>query len=276
MTPNLSNLQYDIPAAAGWFSSIAGVLAGFALLSILIPLDHEAKKESESRSVEAVIAFTCAFFSLLILAFSYAVLSGRIGDGPVQGVATYEQLLNGSALGLSTLLLLFGLHAILLSYGSNRIVFRPARGLITRVTRTLGPIIILSFQFSSSLDVEAYRARTLGQNYASASWLGLPVGILINLVIILSAIFILIVLSLLHKSLPQRPGIQCLVGELVLFYTVFVAVFCSLILPLLPERVLVMAGLEHGLVAITAFAVIAVAIAGMMDRGSPEDLPATS
>jgi len=62
----MDSLRYDIPAAVGWFSFIAGMLAGFALLSIPIPLDHEANKEAEGRSVEAVIAFTCAFFLLLI------------------------------------------------------------------------------------------------------------------------------------------------------------------------------------------------------------------
>jgi hypothetical protein len=59
------------------------------------------------------VVFTCAFFSLFILAFTYAVLAGRTGDGPVVGVAAHEQLLNGAAFGLTTLFLLFGRHELL-------------------------------------------------------------------------------------------------------------------------------------------------------------------
>ena len=42
MDCRLSSLDFDIAASAGWYSVIAGLLAGFALLSILLPLDHEA------------------------------------------------------------------------------------------------------------------------------------------------------------------------------------------------------------------------------------------
>lgn len=258
--------SYDIPAAAGWFSSIAGVLAGFALLSILIPLDHEAKKESEGQSVEAVISFTCAFFSLLILAFSYAVLSGRIGDGEVQGVAAYEQLLNGSAFGFSTLLLLFGLHAILFSYGSNRTIFQPACGLITQVTSTMGPIIVLSFQFSSSLDVETYRSITLGSAYES-DWLwGLSPGIWINLVIALGAIIAVLILSRFGMHLPCHPGIQNKVGKGVLIYTVVVAVLCSFLLPLLSEPVLTSRWMGHGILMVSAVAAVLISASSWMNR----------
>ena len=56
-----------------------------------------------------MIVFTSAFFSLLILAFSYAILSGR-SNGPV---AAHEQQLNGAAFGLASLLLLLGLREVL-------------------------------------------------------------------------------------------------------------------------------------------------------------------
>ena len=109
-TCRLSTIDFDIAASAGWYSAIAGLLAGFALLYILFPLDHETTVSDETDTGNAVVVFTCAFFSLLILAFTYAVLAGRTGDGPVVGVAAHEQLLNGTAFGLTTLLLLFGLH----------------------------------------------------------------------------------------------------------------------------------------------------------------------
>ena len=40
--------------------------------------------------------FVSAFFSLIILSISYAVLAGRIGVGEIQGVAAHEQMLAGS------------------------------------------------------------------------------------------------------------------------------------------------------------------------------------
>ncbi len=104
-----SSLDFDIAASAGWYSAIAGLLAGFALLSILLPLDHDAADQDESQTGEAVVVFTCAFFSLLVLGFSYAVLAGRTGDGSVLGVAAHEQMVYGSAFGLATILMLFGL-----------------------------------------------------------------------------------------------------------------------------------------------------------------------
>ena len=95
--------SFDIAAAAGWYSSVAGLLAGFALVAILLPLDHEAAEPDTTHGTNAVLIYTCSFFSLLILSISYAVLAGRIGGGTVAGVAAHEQMLNGAAFGLSTL-----------------------------------------------------------------------------------------------------------------------------------------------------------------------------
>ncbi|MGH3145455.1 MAG: hypothetical protein ACRDTR_06590 [Rubrobacter sp.] len=117
MECRLSSTDFDIAASAGWYSAIAGLLAGFALLYILFPLDHETSEGDEIETGNAVVVFACAFFSLLILAFTYAVLAGRTGEGPVVGLAAHEQLLNGAAFGLTTLLLLFGLHELLGAMG---------------------------------------------------------------------------------------------------------------------------------------------------------------
>lgn len=91
---------------------MAGLLAGFALLAILLPLDHEADDGEAVYGANGVVIYVCSFFSLLVLSISYAVLAGRTGSG-ISGVAAHEQMLNGAAFGLATLLLLFGLHAIL-------------------------------------------------------------------------------------------------------------------------------------------------------------------
>ena len=109
--------SFDIAASAGWYSAVAGLLAGFALLAILLPLDHEAEDGEAVYGANTVVIYVCSFFSLLILSVSYAVLAGRTGGGAVAGVAAHEQMLFGAAFGLATLPLLFGLHAILRTYG---------------------------------------------------------------------------------------------------------------------------------------------------------------
>ncbi|MEO6998722.1 MAG: hypothetical protein ABI112_11615 [Terracoccus sp.] len=138
----LQSTEFDIAASAGWYSAIAGLLAGFALLSILFPLDHETIRSSDNddkANSDAVVTYTCAFFALLILAFTYAVLAGRTLEGPIEAVAAHEQLLAGSAFGLSTLLMPYGLHAVLKTYGANRGVFSSAQQVIVRMTSLYGP-----------------------------------------------------------------------------------------------------------------------------------------
>jgi len=105
MICQISAFEFDIASTAGWYSSVAGMLTGFALLAMLLPLDHEAERE-DAECTHAVVVFTCAFFALLVLSVNYAVLAGRAGGGTVAAVAAHEQMLFGPAFGLSTLLLL--------------------------------------------------------------------------------------------------------------------------------------------------------------------------
>ncbi len=72
--------------------------------------DHTRDDKANS---DAVVTCTCAFFALLMLASTHAVLAARTGEGPVKAVAAHELLVAGSAFGLSTLLMLYGLHAVL-------------------------------------------------------------------------------------------------------------------------------------------------------------------
>ena len=66
-------------------------------------------------------------------------------------------MLNGTAFGLTTLLLLFGMHELLRAYGANRQVFEPARHIIVVMTSMVGPLMMLAFQFSNTVDLERYR-----------------------------------------------------------------------------------------------------------------------
>ena len=124
----LTALAFDVSSSAGWCSAVGGLLAGFAFVAALLPLDHEGDAQEEQQTGHAVVVFVCAFFSLLILSVTYAVLAGRTGGGAADAIAAHEQMLNGAAFGPSVLLF-FGLRALLGAYGRNRRVVDPARGL---------------------------------------------------------------------------------------------------------------------------------------------------
>ena len=230
MECRLNTLDFDIAATAGWYSSIAGVLAGFALLAILIPLDHEAETDDE-RGADTVVIMTCAFFSLLLLSFSFAVLAGRVGDTE-RGQAVHEQLLLGVALGLSSLLLMFALNTLLATYAANRVVFRPARRIIVVATSLIGPAVVVAVQFSNALDIERIR---LGSATTTQCGLGgLPDGVWINLAITVVGLIALVVTALLHRRIPRTARAASRIAVSVLVFTTIVVVWTSIAAPLLP------------------------------------------
>ncbi len=262
MDCHLDTLDFDIPASAGWYSSIAGVLAGFALLAILIPLDHEAASDDE-RGADTVVIMTCAFFSLLLLSFSYAILAGRVGDAE-RGQAVHEQLLLGVALGLSSLLLMFALHTLLATYGANRRAFLPAQRIIVVATSLIGPAVVVAVQFSNSLDIE--RERLVSASDARCRLGGLPDGVWINLAITVAGLVALAAIALLHRRIPRTDRAASRIAIAVLIFTTVVVLWTSLAAPLLPSDVLTNAVFEHVALAFTALAASGVALASWSGR----------
>jgi hypothetical protein len=263
MDCRLSSLDFDIAASAGWYSAIAGLLAGFALLSILFPLDHEASNPDESQSGNAVVVFTCAFVSLLALGFAFAVLAGRVGDGDVIGVAAHEQVVYGSAFGLASVLMLFGLHAVLRTYAPNRSVFAPAQRVIVLTTSVLAPVMLLALQFGSALDVSRFRVAT---GRADCGWGNLPNSVWIDLVIVSVAFVALVLMWLLRDRMPHRAAAPAIAAKAVLAYTVAVVVWGSMLVPLLPADVVAGFWFEHLALGVTAVATVGVAATAWMGR----------
>lgn len=249
---------FDISAAAGWYSAVAGLLAGFALVAILLPLDHEAEEPDPTHAANTVVIYTCSFFSLLILSIGYAVLAGRIGGGAVAAVAAHEQMLNGAAFGLATLLLLLGLHAVLRTYGVNRAVFAPARDLIMTVTSVLAPVLVLALQFSNTLDLQRFRA--------GGELRGLPPGVVVNLLIVGVGVAAILLVGAARDRLPEVDTAPRVIAKAVLSYTVAVTIWTSIAVPLLPTEVITSAAVEHGLMALTAVGAVAVSIASWAGR----------
>lgn len=271
MDCRFDSLDFDIASSAGWYSAIAGLLAGFALLAILLPLDHDNARQEDSDDAagvaasESVVIFTCAFFSLLILGFTYAILAGRTSDGPSVGIAAHEQLLNGAAFGLSTLLLLLGLRAVLASYGRNRQVFLPARNVMLVMTAVLGPVAALSLQCANALDVERYRA-SIAPSPQACGVAGFPSGVWVNLSITAVALVATILLAVLRHRLPRTVGASVLIAKGVLGFCVVVVAWSSLVVPLLPTDVVTGAVFEHVTLAVTGVATVLVAAAAWAAR----------
>lgn len=264
MDCRLDAAAFDIASSAGWYSAIAGLLAGFALLAILLPLDHEANASDDPHAADSVVIFTCAFFTLLILAFNYGVLSGRTGDGPAAGVAAHEQLLNGAVFGLATLLMLFGLRAVLSSYGTNATVFEPAGTVILVATAALGPIVSLALQFSNALDLEQFRVGLVTEPDCGTG--GLPTGVWINLAITAVAAVAVLGVALVRQRLPHSLSAATTVAKATLVLAVVVTVWTAVIVPLLPIEFVTGAVVEHVTLAATGVATVIVAIAAWAAR----------
>lgn len=266
--------NFDIASAAGWYSAIAGLLAGFALLAILLPLDHETDLEDEQEStgaMQSVVIFTCAFFSLLILGVSYAILSGRTGDGPDRALAAHEQLLNGAAFGLATLLLLFGLRSVLATYGKNRTIFLPARSVMLAMTALLGPLVSLSLQFANALDIEAYRNSLNPESVTCVG--GLSSGVWINIGITVTSLAVVLILGLVRTKLPHTVGAAVWIAKGVLGFTVLTVAWTSLVVPLLPTDAVASATFEHLTLAATGIATVLIAAAAWAARAPDEMVP---
>lgn len=262
MECRLEDLTFDIPSAAGWYSSIAGVLAGFALLAILIPLDHEAESDDEHAALP-VIVMTCAFFSLLLLSFSYAVLSGRT-DSAEQVVAAHEQLLLGAAMGLSSLLLLLALHTLLLTYGRNRAAFQPARQIILVAMALLGPLVVVALQFANALDIE--RVRLASEQDPDCPFGGMPTGVWVNLALTMLALLVICGLAVAHRRIPHRADAASAVARGVLGFTVLVVLWTAIVVPLLSTDLLRSPAFEHIILLLTSAAAVAVAATAWAGR----------
>ncbi len=263
-TCRLNDVAFDVASTAGWYSAVAGLLAGFAFVAVLLPLDHDSDELGERETGHAVVVFISAFFSLLILSITYAILAGRTGGGTADGVAAHEQMLNGAAFGLSVLLLMFGLRAVLGAYGKNRHIFDSARSLVLVVTSILGPVIVLALQFSNALDVERYRASVDGAQ-ACEAW-GMPSAVWLNLAIIGVALVAVVVLALARRHLPRWEAAPELIAKAVLGFTVFIVVWSAIAVPLLPPGVVTGAVFEHVAVAVTAALTVAFAAASWLGR----------
>lgn len=108
-------LQFDFSQSAGNYSQLAGVLAGFAFLAIMLVLSRQHRRGSESDAVREyeqdnrfVTALACACLGLVTAATLFSLLSGEEGCALISGRALSKEVLAGVAFFFSVYTLLFG------------------------------------------------------------------------------------------------------------------------------------------------------------------------
>ncbi|MHA3024337.1 hypothetical protein ACXPWS_29190 [Mycobacterium sp. BMJ-28] len=102
--------QFDFSVAAGLFSQLAGVLAGFAFVGITLKLNSQTGQNGDSSEVDNERFLTglgCAFVGLIAAAALYATISASKGCAIVTGTGASLEVLAGVAFGLSVYTLLF-------------------------------------------------------------------------------------------------------------------------------------------------------------------------
>jgi hypothetical protein len=116
---------FDVSASAVLYSTLAGVLAGFALVALIFILTsmgtaaHQARRELEVVSFEnhLVVSLICTFLALVVSAVLYAILAAERKEALLQGRAPSEELLSGISFAFAVMALLYSLTLLIESTG---------------------------------------------------------------------------------------------------------------------------------------------------------------
>jgi hypothetical protein len=108
-------LEFDYSKAAGYYSQLAGVLAGFSFLAISLLLSRQHRRDAQSDAVreheqdkQIVTALGCALLGLIAAAALYALTTGETGCSLSSArAALSKSVLAGLAFGFSIYTALF-------------------------------------------------------------------------------------------------------------------------------------------------------------------------
>lgn len=170
---DVSRLTYNIAATGGLYSTMTGILAGFAFLAITLVLAGSHRRPDDptptdrklENDIRLLLALTFAFIGLLLATIQYAVLAGEGGCSLIAGRAASEELLGGIAFAFSALLLFYAIVQMLTHSGVADIGAH-----VRRVVAILGPPLALLLLWLGAEDV-AYTPWTppkSGELYAAA------------------------------------------------------------------------------------------------------------
>jgi hypothetical protein len=145
-------LQFDFSQAASNYSQLAGVLAGFAFLAIMLVLNRQHRRGGESdaareyeQDTRFVTALASACVGLITAATLFSLLSGEQGCALISGRALSKEVLAGVAFHFSVYTLLFG-AVQLLSAGALGVHFR-------FIVAVLAPPVVVAFIVASLDDL---------------------------------------------------------------------------------------------------------------------------
>lgn len=105
-----NELSFDIATTAGLYSTLAGLLAGFAFTGLVLLLTSRMASQvtRPTAFADATRSLAGAFAALVLCSLNYATLGGETVSA---GRATAEEMVTGISFGVSVLLVL---HAVVL------------------------------------------------------------------------------------------------------------------------------------------------------------------
>jgi len=141
-------LQFDFSQAAGNYSQLAGVLAGFAFLAIMLVLNRQHRRGDAADSAieyqqdnRYITALASACVGLITAATLFSLLSGEQGCALISGRALSKEVLAGVAFHFSVYTLLFG-AVQLISAATLGVHFR-------FIVAVLAPPVVVAFIVAS-------------------------------------------------------------------------------------------------------------------------------
>jgi hypothetical protein len=148
--------DFDIPATAGLYSTLAGVLAGFAFTALmsLLALRVAATAEDDRRLGSVVEVLLAAFIALVLSSLTYAALGGEPESG---GRSASEEILAGVGLVVAALLLLYSVPLTIeasrpFASSGDTGTYAAARFIRRVLVHAVGPLVV----FYLALGVEDY------------------------------------------------------------------------------------------------------------------------
>lgn len=136
--------QFDVVQVAGYYSQLAGVLAGFAFTALVLlltsRLGQSDKEESQPNFASAVQVLIVSFIGLVMSSLSYAILSGL---GGVRKTAAALELIGGLLFAVPGVLLVYAIILTLEAIGTSagRNVGRDLTSVAGQVRRILAFVL---------------------------------------------------------------------------------------------------------------------------------------
>jgi hypothetical protein len=139
---------FDLSRVAAQYSTLAGVLAGFAFFALIFLLEQRDRAEDRAEAdAHIAIALLCSLLSLIVAALLYAILAGE-QQAALVGRAASEEMLSGIAFSLGVISLLYAI-ALLVAHAGVEAADRPVRVILS----IIGPPLALLFVIFGAEDV---------------------------------------------------------------------------------------------------------------------------